>query len=166
VTTLLCIEFLFFGYNHYLFDNLIATYSCSSLMMSSQLIYLTSVRMFSVDYEKSMDAKYVYFYYYILHYFFLDFGKGIFQLWFRIVGTISVTIVSIYHSTRLLVHSRFLFISWLKTVEIVIPELHEMRIAHIVSIGSESLYIHTESRLWWWVHNFALNILVLHMSSY
>ncbi|KAH0639235.1 hypothetical protein KY285_035821 [Solanum tuberosum] len=25
--------------------------------MSSQLIYLTSVRMFSVDYEKSMDAK-------------------------------------------------------------------------------------------------------------
>uniref|UniRef100_M1DWT8 N-acylethanolamine amidohydrolase n=2 Tax=Solanum tuberosum TaxID=4113 RepID=M1DWT8_SOLTU len=47
--------------------------------------------------------------------------------------------MSIYPSTRLLVCSRFFFISWLTTVEIVIPELHEMRIAHIVSIGPESL---------------------------
>lgn len=31
----------------------------------------------------------------------------------------------------------FLFLQ--KTVEIVIPELHEMRNAHIVSIGSESV---------------------------
>ncbi|KAG5606583.1 hypothetical protein H5410_028075 [Solanum commersonii] len=48
-------------------------------------------------------------------------------------------IVRIYHSTRLLVCLIFFVISWLKTVKIVISELHEMHIAHIVSIGSESL---------------------------
>ena len=33
----------------------------------------------------------------------------------------------------------FFFFSWYKIVEIVIPELHEMFIAHVVSIGSEAL---------------------------
>ncbi|XP_069145920.1 fatty acid amide hydrolase isoform X3 [Solanum lycopersicum] len=39
----------------------------------------------------------------------------------------------------LLLHSPLLYLGLWLTVEIVIPELHEMRIAHIVSIGSESL---------------------------
>ncbi|KAG5614944.1 hypothetical protein H5410_014768, partial [Solanum commersonii] len=79
----------------------------SGLMMSSQHIYLTSVRMFSVDNQKIMDANF--------------------------------NIVRIYHSTGLLICLIFFFISWLKTVENVIPELHEMHIAHFVSVGSESL---------------------------
>lgn len=32
-----------------------------------------------------------------------------------------------------------MYLSWLKVTEIVLPEFQEMRTAHLVSIGSESL---------------------------
>lgn len=61
------------------------------------------------------------------------------SFWFRIAGTISISIVSNYFLHVCKIFLIFFFISWLKTVEIVIPELHEMRTAHLVSIGSECL---------------------------
>lgn len=53
---------------HWIFITLVSTFSYSGLMISSQLIYLISVRIFFVDYQKSMEQ--------FLHYncFILDFG--------------------------------------------------------------------------------------------